>query len=284
MDLVRYANAAEFRARTEPLLLGREAEHNLILGILAGIASGREWVDPPPYLALALAGSDPVLAAIMTPPHNLLLSHTESLEALPLLVEDLLRSGYGVPGVTGSPVVSEAFAGLWQEKTGHKARLAMGQRIYELEKVRWPVDVPGHLRRATEADRPLLREWFTGFFHDADPGGDPEKSVDRFLTTQSRGLYLWEDGEPVSMAGHIAATPHGDRVGAVYTPPEWRRRGYASACVAALSRMLLDQGRRFCFLYTDLANPTSNHIYQEIGYRAIADSVMLCFEEPAQGR
>ena len=85
------------------------------------------------------------------------------------------------------------------------------------------------------------------------------------------GLYLWDDGRPVSLAGYSGPTPHGIRVGPVYTPPAQRGNGYASACVAALSQLLLDGGRAHCFLFTDLGNPTSNHIYQAIGYWPVCD-------------
>jgi predicted GNAT family acetyltransferase len=98
-----------------------------------------------------------------------------------------------------------------------------------------------------------------------------DERVEGFLRDPGRGLYVWEDQEPVSMVGYAGPTPNGIRVSAVYTPPERRNRGYASAGVAALSQMLLDGGRRFCFLFTDLANPTSNRIYQQIGYRAVCD-------------
>ena len=85
-------------------------------------------------------------------------------------------------------------------------------------------------------------------------------------------MFIWEDGgQPVCIAGFSGPTPHGIRIVSVYTPPELRGRGYASACTAALSQHLLDQGREFCFLFTDLSNPTSNHIYQEIGYRPVGD-------------
>jgi predicted GNAT family acetyltransferase len=73
------------------------------------------------------------------------------------------------------------------------------------------------------------------------------------------------------MAAHTGPTPNGVRVGAVYTPPELRGRGYASACTAAVTQRLLADGRRFCFLFTDLSNPTSNSIYQKIGYRPVCD-------------
>ena len=92
-------------------------------------------------------------------------------------------------------------------------------------------------------------------------------------------LFFWKDPEPVSMAGSAGPTPSGIRISAVYTPPGLRGRGYASAAVAALSQKMLDGGRRFCFLFTDLANPTSNSIYQKIGYQPVCD-----FEERDFGK
>ena len=91
------------------------------------------------------------------------------------------------------------------------------------------------------------------------------------------GFLLWEDGEPVSVAGYGGPTPNGIRIAPVYTPPPLRGRGYGSAVTAALSSRLLASGRRFCFLYTDLANPTSNKIYVAIGYRRVCDSVEYAF-------
>ena len=93
--------------------------------------------------------------------------------------------------------------------------------------------------------------------------------VDAALKKQS--LYLWEDAVPVSFAGSNAALSTVARIGPVYTPPSFRRQGFATALVAALSQQLLDQGCDRCYLFTDLTNPTSNHIYQTIGYRPICD-------------
>jgi predicted GNAT family acetyltransferase len=85
------------------------------------------------------------------------------------------------------------------------------------------------------------------------------------------GLYLWIDGEPVSMAARVRETAHGSAVSAVYTPPQFRGRGYATSCVGELCRQILHEGRRFCALFADLANPVSNSIYQRIGFRQVAD-------------
>jgi hypothetical protein len=95
------------------------------------------------------------------------------------------------------------------------------------------------------------------------------------IATQSRDFGLWVhtvDGEPVSMSAHTGPTPNGIRVSVVFTPPVHRDRGYATTLVARQSRWLLDSGHRYCFLYTDLANATSNAIYRRIGYHQIAES------------
>jgi predicted GNAT family acetyltransferase len=105
-------------------------------------------------------------------------------------------------------------------------------------------------------------------------------TTDRWLAGRGRTLHLWEDGEVVSLVGAGGRTPNGIRIGPVYTPPAARRRGYASALFAAVSQAELDAGRRFCFLFTDLANPTSNHIYQAIGYEAVRDVDAYGFDAP----
>jgi predicted GNAT family acetyltransferase len=107
--------------------------------------------------------------------------------------------------------------------------------------------------------------------------------LDHRLASSSAGIVFWEDeGKPVSLAGWGGKTPNGIRVGPVYTPPELRGRGYATALTAEVSQRLLDGRlfdgrRRFCFLYTDLANPTSNAIYERIGYRRAAESAEIVF-------
>jgi predicted GNAT family acetyltransferase len=96
-------------------------------------------------------------------------------------------------------------------------------------------------------------------------------------------LFVWDHAGPVSMASATGLTPNGIRVNGVYTPPEHRGRGYATACVAALSARLLADGRRFCFLFTDAANPTSNAIYRRIGYVPVAEVQEYRFEEIPPG-
>ena len=141
----------------------------------------------------------------------------------------------------------------------------------------------GTWRLAVPDDRALLASWLVAFSREALGEGEVERDVDRRLDEwasggASRRYWLWEDGgEPVSLVGGGGETPNGIRIGPVYTPPERRRHGYASNLTAAVSEAMLAEGRRFCFLYTDLANPTSNRIYSAIGYEPIADALMLRF-------
>jgi predicted GNAT family acetyltransferase len=158
----------------------------------------------------------------------------------------------------------------------------MQQRMFRLERVSWPAAVGGAPRPAEERDRALLAVWADAFFDEAMAGPHEDGAVvaDRWLRRAGRTIHLWEDdGEVVSLAGAGGRTPHGIRIGPVYTPPSRRRRGYATNLVARLSQSQLDEGRRFCFLFTDLANPTSNAIYRSIGYDPVGDIDLYTFRD-----
>jgi uncharacterized protein len=140
-----------------------------------------------------------------------------------------------------------------------------------------------HPSPATEADRPLLLRWLVEFSREARQDEQPDeerlaKIVQHRLDADEAGFVLWEtDGATVSFAGYGGETPSGVRIGPVYTPPELRGRGYGTAVTDAVSAERLAAGRRFCFLYTDLSNPTSNSIYVKIGYRRACDSLEVDF-------
>ncbi|MCA1588626.1 MAG: GNAT family N-acetyltransferase [Chloroflexi bacterium] len=112
------------------------------------------------------------------------------------------------------------------------------------------------------------------------PLPDPDAAAGRWIEGKIRTGYVWEDeGEVVSLVGTGGETPNGIRIGPVYTPPERRGRGYASSLTAAASQDQLERGRRFVFLFTDLSNPTSNKIYQAIGYRPVCDVDQYLFTD-----
>jgi uncharacterized protein len=273
MLLRRFTSADRFRAATTEFLARHEAHNNLLLGIAAGLAD-RQVRAATAYMAMVEdADGGPASVALMTPPWNLLLSWPFHDAAISLVADDLLAGDRQPPGVLGQSRLAERFARTWQERTGAEPRLMLAQRIYQLERVEPVAGVPGRLVRADDGHRSMVIDWLAGFDRDAGttPPISADERADSFLRGPDRELYLWFDGGPVSMAATAGPTPHGLRISAVYTPPELRRRGYASACVAALSQRVLDSGRRYCFLFTDLANPTSNHIYQQIGYQGVSD-------------
>jgi predicted GNAT family acetyltransferase len=284
MQLTHLADAAAFMQRAGAFLEAHEAEHCLLLGIAATLIQRPDPARLPPYLAVVEDAGAVVAVAEQTPPFNVVLSLTDTPTALALIAEDLLARGEAVPGVLGPAAVSAAFVRHWRALTGQLARHTLAERIYRLARVNPITGVPGQMRRIVEGDRALIRDWIVAFDQEAlgnnEHGNADElnRTIDRYLTSPITGLYVWEDDDAVvAMAGHSGPTPHGMRIGPVYTPPERRGRGYASALVAALSQMLLDTGRQFCFLFTDLSNPTSNHIYQAIGYEPVCDVDVYTF-------
>lgn len=273
MELTRYDDVHAFYAEAGAYLLADEAQHNLAIGICLRLMEQPEYSSLPPYFGLVFEKGAIVAAALMTPPHNLILMLGPAPAALSLIADDV-RNFRAPPGVIGPQQESLTFARIWQTKTGQTYRLRTAERIYQLEQVIPPHPASGHLRQATSADRALLIDWFEAFGIEAMGEGDraaSERNVDLRLRMPAIGSYLWEDEQPVSFTGAYRATPNGARIGPVYTPPDARGHGYASTCVAAVSQLLLDEGRKFCFLFTNLSNPTSNHIYQQIGYQPVAD-------------
>jgi hypothetical protein len=275
LRLTRHDSADEFLAAAGDFLSAREAEHNLILGLGSRLQREPLMYGEPAYFAVVEDGDRVVGATMRTPPHNLILSEIDDEAALPLLLEDARSVFDSLPGVVGPKEWVARFAVLWQEATGAQARLGIAQRCFRCDHVVAPANVAGELRDYERRDREVAVGWMDAFVAEALHGPEPESSesfVDRRDEDPEGGIVLWEDGgEVVSMAGFGGRTPNGIRVGPVYTPPELRGRGYASALTAALTQRLLDQGRSFVFLFTDLANPTSNSIYQRIGYRAVSD-------------
>ncbi len=250
--------------------------HNLILTLLhARVANpmpGRYWV--------VRSDGEPVGVAFQSPVDYFATVTPMPPEAVVALVDVVVESGVVLPGVNAEAATAARFAGHWTERTRSAARPHQGQRIYEAERVAAARAVGGSLRLAATADRDLLLRWFEGFATDTGGGGSSgaAEAVDRRLPAGH--LWLWDDSGPKAMAGLSAPVSGVVRVGPVYTPPELRGHGYASALVGSLSEAVLGDGNR-CILYTDLANPTSNAIYRSLGYRAVAEGLIYRFGEPS---
>jgi len=274
-----FSDAGQFLERVQTFLLRREAEHCLILGLLDGLRAGEQWGTEPPLMAFVENHNEVAAVALMTPPHNLIISWTADDSTLDAIARELHTKAVAVPGINSSADIAQKFALKWSELSGQTFRFQMAQRIYQLSRVTKESRAAGRLREPDQSDDALMREWRAAFSIDAegmDPGHAREAAA--LPLPHSRRLLLWEvEGTAVSMAGFAGPTPNGIRVAWVYTPPENRGKGFAGACVAALSQKLLNDGRKFCFLYTDLANPISNHVYLKIGYEPVTDATVYSF-------
>jgi GNAT superfamily N-acetyltransferase len=280
VELTRFDDIGAFLDDVEPTLLVHEAEHALLLGAaLALRAEGRgRAAGLVPYAAVVRDHDGVALAALLAASRPLCLAtdRADVGAAVDRLVGDLRRGGTRPESVHGRVGVAFRFASAWETATSAGCRLLMRQRLHALTEVR-PVPLcPGGLRPATAVDLPLLSEWMVDFDREALGDALGEADVERTRAGAARRfaageLFVWDDGGPCSMAATARPTRGTIAVNAVYTPPQRRGRGYATACVARLGERLLAEGRQACVLFTDLTNPTSNAIYARIGYRAVAD-------------
>jgi GNAT superfamily N-acetyltransferase len=268
-----------FLTEVGPLLRADEARHNLILG-LAGTLQATPDIYPDRSLWLVYDAETVVGAALRTPPYNAVLARPRDDAALDELAEAIGE----VPGVVGAVPEVDAFAERWCARHGGRSRLVFAQGIYALSDVAELPRASGSLREAARDDYDLLLDWFGAFareaLHEGEPGTDQhERQIRMRLDSADGGIALWEDGgQVVSLCGYGSPTASGIRIGPVYTPPELRGRGYATTLTSDVSAVQLARGWRFCFLYTDLANPTSNAIYERIGYVRVCESKQLAFE------
>lgn len=284
VELRRYDSGADFRAAVWPFLSNREAENNLLLGIGASL-DGEGYLAPSdPYVAALLDGDDVLLVALLTPGHRVVLSEPHRDPPLALIADDLFDQGWSPTGVLAPTAQAHAFARHWTDRTGATSKLAARETIYQLSELDPPPRMPGFLRPFRPDDRELAITWVHGFHRDAlrqDVAPDAAAElVDRRLASTPSTAFIWDDDGPRSMAMVGRPTPNGICISGVYTPPEFRGRGYARACVGAVSARMLAEGRRFCFLFADADYPTSNFVYRSLGYEPVTEVQEIDFIAP----
>ena len=229
----RFTDVGEFRRVVTPFLAQHEAGNSLPFRIIGSLAAKPGPLPAGIYLGACLQedrDAAPVLGvALQTPPFNLVLSSPFPGVAITTLLAD--TAGIALPGVIGPVAEAEAFAAGWRAQTGGTASVTMRLGTYALEKVTPAPAVSGALRAALPDDAPLAREWMHAFHAEALPHAPPAAEP-----VDLQGYCFWEvDGVPVTAVRARPATPHGAVVNDVYTPPALRRRGYATAAVAAAS-------------------------------------------------
>ncbi|MFE4515235.1 GNAT family N-acetyltransferase [Kitasatospora sp. NPDC056783] len=277
------ASLDEFRDQAGAFLAAHPAENTVLLTIAHRLAESGLTVfgEPPVFGWWRPEEGGPVGGAfVQTSPSGPRLSLMRPAVAAELAVE-LAAAGTEfttVAGVGGGVGPARAFAAAWTAATGTEHSVRFGQRLYRLAESADPPRPPaGRHRLAGPADRALAVRWYEEFL--AEVGvelADVPRAVDQRIADGA--LHLWEDGgRPVAMAGSSVILAGMSRIGPVYTPAESRGRGYGTAVTAAASARVRSLGAAEVLLYTDLANPTSNSIYQQIGFRPVEDSLVLDF-------
>ncbi len=282
--VVRFRDAGTFLDRCARHLAADEALHCVILGFALAARdrpdAGAGRTGPRGMALRAVLGGTAVRAVAGVTDIAALLSAEgapDQIEAaMAAMAEAVAADHPGLRGFEGLPPVASAFGRHWQAATGRPPRLALRERIHRLDRLVPPAQpAPGRWRLMAGADVALVGGWIEAFAAEALPHEDQRSGVPiatAWLADRWREVCLWElGGRPVSMAVAAWPTMTGIRISSVYTPPAERGRGFATAVTAAVTASQLAAGRRSCFLYTDVANPTSNRIYRSLGYRPVAD-------------
>lgn len=269
-EVRRWSDARAFRARAGSWLLAAEDEHNLLLGVLDRLDEHPLAHERPIYLATVESAGEVVGCAYRTPPYKLGLCRMPP-GAADALAEDVARFYPHVPVALAPEAVALRFGARYAELRGTRARLGRRQRLYRADAVIPPVRrAPGRARPAAASDAAVVDPWYEEFHREVGSPAPPAGAA--VARARAGGLWLWEDGAPQSLAGWAARTRRWARVAYVYTPPDRRGRGYATALVADLTSRLLAAGVH-ALLYADLGNPAANAIYAGIGYRPLGDLV-----------
>jgi predicted GNAT family acetyltransferase len=272
MRAVPHTDLAAFWQLAEPVYRADPIRNTIALTVLRGLLAEPDPNAEPPLLVTFEDDGATVGAAFCTPPWPISVSGVPG-GAVPALVALLRELEYPVTGVNGPLDVVEQFSAQWRSATGAQEEHAFRLGVYRLDEL-VPPQVAGTARHATTGDIPLIARWRLAFGQDT--GHMPDEDHVEFLHRSmalGAAYVLWEvDGTPVSSASATRPVDGMSRVGQVYTPPEHRGHGYGSAVTAAVSRWALDAGAEHVVLFADLANPTSNAIYQKIGFRPHSDA------------
>lgn len=266
----------EFLDRAGEFLWSEPALHTVQLTVSEMVRTNgiTAYGEDAPYFGRLVGDDGTVRATVMrTPPFQL------QLTALPYGAADalavlLVKDGRAVPSVFAPSEAAAEFTAAWERRTKATARLAMSQRLYRLGTLTPPEPAPpGRARAAVTDDRQLLAQWYDEFCTDIGEETRPDPGSWAESRLAQGGVVLWEtpDGTPVSMASASPEVAAQVRVTTVYTPAPLRGRGYAGGATAEASQAALDSGAKEVLLFTDLANPTSNGLYQRLGYQPVAD-------------
>jgi predicted GNAT family acetyltransferase len=259
-----------FAARAEDFLAA-QVERNVLATVLVQARRGR-FQGHGSLFACCLDEREQLQAVAMrTPPWPLLACDFQA-DTAELLLERWLPEDPSVPGVNARAHTARVIAAAWSKHTERPSHCSLHEAMHLLSEVNDPPQpAHGRLRIAAAKERELLTAWEQAFVLEAGTGVIEEAGRSVSARLASGAQHVWEDDGAVCTLALSPAIAGTVRIGPVYTPPEHRRRGYASSAVAAACRHAFAHGARQCMLFTDLANPTSNKIYADVGFQRFAE-------------
>lgn len=282
MKLIKHNCVQDFLAESEELLLKKESFHSLILGLAGNIRDQKLETTDPLFFSIRDDENRSIAAALRSNIDKPFVITEMPKAAVELLIKDLYKSEAHIKAVVGEEETATYFKDKWIEMFDLDFKVTIHLGVYECFKIIRPPSLTGELIAAGPEHKDILREYVKGFYQDCFPA-DPiideniEKVMNRHL--ENKGVYFLKtpDNRLVSMAANSRSTLNGGTISLVYTPPALRGKGHASSVVALLSEKIISDGKMFVGLFTDLTNPTSNSIYQKIGYVKIGQNINYDF-------
>jgi predicted GNAT family acetyltransferase len=281
MEIINPKDANEFFEKTRLILEKDELFGNLMNGLTARLIKNKNhYGDRDPFYIIATENTEVNIFGLMTPPHNMIIySNKYNDNAIDLFVSKIIERHENIPGIDGEKTLVELIKNNYIEKTGRKYIVEKKLGVYKLESVNEYHKPDGVFRKAEIKDRETVKQYYINFRKDCNEHVDDTEQLEKNITDDiiNNNYYVYENIEIVSMARKQRPAKNGMSIGAVYTPGKYRNKGYGTAVVSELSKVILNSGKQFCTLFTDLSNPTSNSIYKKIGYEFMGENISYKF-------
>lgn len=282
MHLSKFNRIHDFINYNEEYLLKKESANNLMLGLSYRIKNQVVEVNDPLYYSIQNDNHLVIGSALrINSEKSLIITEMPKL-AVDSLIADLIKRNTKIMSVVGEKHTTVYFRDQWHIKNDVKSKFSIDLGIYECTKVIFPSIQKEILIEATTRHKEILLQYVKRFFEECFPNTpksfqDIEKVVETEIKRKTIFLLASQDGNILSMAAYISETLNGGTISLVYTPQEFRRKGLGSIMVALLTQKILKSGKKFVNLFTDLSNPTSNSIYQKIGFIKVSENIEFEF-------
>ena len=277
IEIVTYKNATEYLDNNLSFLESEEVINSLLIG--TSMSCGKLENDATLYLSVKIFG-EIRFTCIKTVDRDLLVfGDIDSIDTLAAgLIDHFINEEFEIPGIIGPKDIVERLVEYWKQKPKVDYKIGFNQLVYALQKINHIPKLEGELKRATIEDLSLISSWFHLFLIEALNEDDEEVANEVALRKiKNEEVYIWFNKTKVAMASIARPTNNGVTINYVYTPQSQRANGYGTKLVAELSYEMLEKGYKFCTLFTNLDNPTSNNIYKKIGYKSVKEFISIKF-------